>query len=49
MKPLYPYSYLRQAILVALLGTACATSAATLIDKDTLIDGSSPSNEDYQV
>ncbi|MRI48565.1 hypothetical protein FDP61_04235 [Enterobacter ludwigii] len=49
MKPLYHYSYLRRAILVALLGTAGATSAATLIDKDTLIDGRSPSNEDYQV
>lgn len=49
MKPLYHYSYLRRAILVALLGTAGATSAATLIEKDTLIDGRSPSNEDYQV
>lgn len=49
MKPLYQYSYLRQAILVALLGTTGVTSAATLIDKDTLIDGNSPVNEDYQV
>ncbi|MEI9537318.1 autotransporter outer membrane beta-barrel domain-containing protein [Enterobacter cancerogenus] len=49
MKPLFQYSYLRRAILVALLGTAGATSAATLIEKDTLIDGRSPSNEDYQV
>lgn len=33
MKPLYQYSFLRQAILVALLGTTGATSAATLIEK----------------
>ncbi|EPT0357218.1 autotransporter outer membrane beta-barrel domain-containing protein [Enterobacter cloacae] len=49
MKSLYPYSYLRRAILVALLGTTGTTTAATLIDKDTLIDGNSPVNEDYQV
>lgn len=49
MKPLYQYSFLRQAILVALLGTTGATSAATLIEKDTLIDGNAPVNEDYQV
>ncbi|WP_434131415.1 autotransporter outer membrane beta-barrel domain-containing protein [Enterobacter cloacae] len=49
MKPLYPYSYLRQAILVALLGTAGATSADTLVDKDTLINDKSPINENYRV
>ncbi|EPO4111085.1 TPA: autotransporter outer membrane beta-barrel domain-containing protein [Enterobacter cloacae] len=49
MKSLYQYSYLRRAILVALLGTSGATYAATLIDKDTLIDSNSPVNEDYQV
>lgn len=49
MKPLYQYSFLRQAILVALLGATGATSAATLIEKDTLIDGNAPVNEDYQV
>lgn len=49
MKPLYQYSYLRQAILVALLGTAGATSADTLVDKDTLIDDKSPINESYRV
>jgi outer membrane autotransporter protein len=49
MKPLFYFSPLRRAILVTLLGTAGASSAATLIEKDTLIDGRSPSNEDYQV
>lgn len=49
MKSLYHYSYLRRAILVALLATTGTTTAATLIDKDTLIDGNSPDNEDYQV
>lgn len=43
MKSLYQYSYLRRAILVALLGTSGVSSAATLIDKDTLIDSNSPS------
>lgn len=49
MKPLYHYSFLRKAMLVALFGTTGATFAATLIDKDTLIDGNAPVNEDYQV
>ncbi|MCU2394326.1 hypothetical protein N8R14_03255 [Enterobacter ludwigii] len=44
MKPLFYFSPLRRAILVTLLGTAGASSAATLIEKDTLIDGRSPSN-----
>ncbi|MEZ2377367.1 hypothetical protein [Enterobacter sp. RCC_40] len=42
MKPLFYFSPLRRAILVTLLGTAGASSAATLIEKDTLIDGRSP-------
>lgn len=49
MKPLFYFSPLRRAILFTLLGAAGASSAATLIEKDTLIDGRSPSNEDYQV
>ncbi|EQC2550429.1 autotransporter outer membrane beta-barrel domain-containing protein [Enterobacter sichuanensis] len=49
MKPLYQYSPLRRAILVALLGSASSVSADTLIDKDTLIDEKSPINESYRV
>lgn len=49
MNSYYQYSYLRRAILVALLGTAGATSADTLVDKDTLIDDKSPINENYRV
>lgn len=49
MNSYYQYSYLRRAILFALLGTAGATSADTLVDKDTLIDDKSPIKENYRV
>ncbi|UAK92099.1 autotransporter outer membrane beta-barrel domain-containing protein [Enterobacter ludwigii] len=49
MKPLYQYSLLRRAILVAMLGVTGTTSATTLIDKDTFIDANSPVNENYRI
>ncbi|MDU2376614.1 MAG: autotransporter outer membrane beta-barrel domain-containing protein [Enterobacter cloacae] len=49
MKPLYQYTPLRRAILIALLGSASSVSADTLVDKDTLINDKSPVNENYSV
>lgn len=49
MKPLYQYSLLRRAILVAMLGVTGTSSATTLIDKDTFIDANSPVNENYRI
>lgn len=49
MKPLYQYSLLRRAILVAMLGVTGTASATTLIDKDTFIDANSPVNENYRI
>lgn len=49
MKPLYQYSLLRRAILVAMLGVTSTASATTLIDKDTFIDANSPVNENYRI
>ncbi|WP_421510683.1 autotransporter outer membrane beta-barrel domain-containing protein [Enterobacter sp. JS8-1] len=49
MKSLFQHSLLRQAILIATFGTTGMAYAETLIDKDTLIDDSSPLNEKYRV
>ncbi|MEO3991863.1 autotransporter outer membrane beta-barrel domain-containing protein [Pseudocitrobacter cyperus] len=49
MKKQFQYSLLQRAILIATLGTVHGAYADTIIEKDTVIDGSSPENENYQV
>ncbi|MCT6663589.1 autotransporter outer membrane beta-barrel domain-containing protein [Enterobacter mori] len=49
MKSFFQHSLLRQAIIAATLGTASTAYADTIVDKDTLIDGSSPANESYRI
>ncbi|RJL02253.1 autotransporter outer membrane beta-barrel domain-containing protein [Enterobacter chuandaensis] len=49
MKSLFKYSFLRNAILIATLGSSSSVYAITDITKDTIIDGRSPADEAYAV
>jgi hypothetical protein len=49
MKNPFQYSFLPLAIVTAIIGTSSAAYADTIIDKDTLIDGISPVNENYSI
>lgn len=49
MKNSFQHSFLRLAIVAATIGTSSAAYADTIIDKDTLIDGNSPVNENYSI
>lgn len=49
MKNSFQHSFLRLAIVAATIGTPSAAYADTIIDKDTLIDGNSPVNENYSI
>lgn len=49
MKTLFKYSFLRNAILIATIGTVSNVYAMTNIIEDTMIDGRSPANESYAV
>lgn len=49
MKSLFKYSFLRNAILIATIGTTSNVCAMTNIIEDTLIDGRSPENEFYTI
>ena len=49
MKISFQHSFLRLAIVAATIGTSGAAYADTVIDKDTLIDGNSPVNENYSI